>query len=407
MPPHSFVYYLLVGRDGAGEYFNPLDYLDRIVAVANAPAYSWVDSTMGRGIVGGSLKDQNRQTQAVARLALRVLKGEPPDSIPATSVDLNVNEVDWRQLRRWGLSDARVPPGTVVRFREPSAWDRYKGYIISVAVILAAQTVLIAGLLVQMRRRRQAEETLRTNRAELRASYDRIRDLGARLLGAQETERARIARDLHDDISQQLVLLVIDLDLMGSAGQAQTEKWAHEALIRAQAITRSVRDLSHRLHPARLRLAGLVSALDSLRQEMARPDMTIDFTHENVPAALPPELTLCLFRVVQEALQNTLKYSRAQQVSVRLSGGPDGLALTIVDDGVGFDVPTAWNRGLGLISMGERLQAIGGTLEIRSTPGAGTRLTITAPLSATADAEPPHHAEADSAGSDMPFSRPA
>jgi signal transduction histidine kinase len=252
--------------------------------------------------------------------------------------------------------------------------------IISVAAVLAAQTALIAGLVVQMRRRRQAEVQLRGSRAELSTSYERIRDLGARLLNAQETERARIARDLHDDISQQLVLLTIDLDLLGSAGPAQADNWAAEALSRAQAIARSVRDVSHRLHPARLRLAGLVSALDSLRDEMSRPDMTIGFTHDNVPAALPSDLTVCLFRVVQEALQNALKYSRAREVSVDLSGGSDGLALTIVDDGVGFEVHGAWGKGLGLLSMSERLQAIGGTLDIRSRPGAGTRLEDTVPL---------------------------
>ena len=89
---------------------------------------------------------------------------------------------------------------------------------------------------------------------------------------------------------------------------------------------------------------------------------------------------MCLFRVVQEALQNALKYSKAHEVSVHLSGRPEGLSLTIVDDGVGFDVDAAWGKGLGLISMGERLEAIGGTLEIRSTPGAGTRLEVTVPI---------------------------
>jgi signal transduction histidine kinase len=187
------------------------------------------------------------------------------------------------------------------------------------------------------------------------------------------------------------VLLTIDLDLLGSGGQAEADKWIGEALNHAKSISRSVRDLSHRLHPARLRLAGLVSALDSLRQEMAQPDMAIEFTHENVPATLSPDLTLCLFRVVQEALQNALKYSRAHEVSVNLSGGSDGLALTIVDDGVGFDVHGAYGKGLGLISMGERLQAVGGTFDIRSRPGAGTRLAVTVPVSTAPVADSATH----------------
>ena len=156
---------------------------------------------------------------------------------------------------------------------------------------------------------------------------------------------------------------------------------------RAQGIARSVHDLSHRLHPAKLRLIGLVAALQGLQRELSQSDIAITFTHDNVPPTLPPDLTLCLFRIVQEALQNALKYSEARHVSVHLSGGPDGLALTIVDDGVGFDVDAAWGKGLGLISMSERLEAIGGTFEIRSKPGAGTRLEVRVPLRVEPDTE--------------------
>jgi signal transduction histidine kinase len=267
----------------------------------------------------------------------------------------------------------------LVRFREPSAWDRYKVYIVGAAALLLAQTVLIAGLLVQGARRRQAEEQVHASQAQLRTSYERIRDLGARLLDAQETERARIARELHDDVSQQMALLTIDLELLGNGDQFQPEKLAAEALNRAHDIARSVHDLSRRLHPAKLRLIGLISALQSLQRELSHSETAITFTHDGVPSALPPDLTLCLFRVVQEALQNALKYSRAREVSVHLTGGPKALTLTIADDGVGFDVEAAWGKGLGLVSMGERLEAVGGTFEIHSKPGAGTRLEVRVP----------------------------
>jgi hypothetical protein len=122
-----------------------------------------------------------------------VLRGERPDGIPTVSENLNVGKVDWRQLQRWGISEARVPAGTLVRFREPSAWDRYRLYILGAAAVLLAQTVLIVGLLVQRTRRRQAELKVREGQSALMASYERIRDLGGRLLNAQETERSRIA----------------------------------------------------------------------------------------------------------------------------------------------------------------------------------------------------------------------
>jgi signal transduction histidine kinase len=380
LPAHSVIYYLIVDRDAANQNYHPLEYVSRITAVANAPVYSWVDSTMDRGIVGGSLKDQSVQARALAALAVRVLKGEPADSIPAVAANFNVSQVDWRQLRRWKISEARVPAGTLVRFREPSAWDRYRIYILGAATVLVGQSVLIAGLLVQRARRRQAEA--------------RIRDLGVRLLNAQESERSRIARELHDDISQQVALLEMDLELLGGALDGQAEGLAGDALHRAQGIAKSVHDLSHRLHPAKLRLIGLVSALKGLQRELSQPDFAIGFTHDRVPSKLPPEVTLCLFRIVQEALQNAIKYSGATHAAVHLSGTAEALELTIVDDGVGFDVDTAWGKGLGLISMDERVEAIGGRFDIRSKPGAGTRVTVRVPLDLVSGSTPSRSGDA-------------
>ena len=381
LPADSAVYYLVANRDGEGNNVHPLEYLERLTAIANAPVYCWVDSAMDRGIIGGNLKDQTAQFAAVGRLALRVLSGEAAESIPVSSVNLNVNQVDWRQLRRWGISEARLPPGTLVKFREPSPWARYKPYILTAAAVLMAQTALIVALLVQGTRRRRAEEQMRASEAQLRTTYDRIRDLGSRLLNAQETERSRIARELHDDIGQQLAVLTIDLELLTQGAQERTKALADEALQRAHTIGTSVHDLSHRLHPAKLRLLGLVTALQALQRELSQSDISVTFTHDDIPPRLPPDLTLCLFRVVQEALGNAVKHGHANDISVHLARGAHGLTLTIIDDGVGFDVNAAWGKGLGLISMRERLDAIGGTLEIHSGRGVGTCLEISAPFS--------------------------
>ena len=388
LPPRSIVYYLVVNRDGAGEMFHPLEYLDRLTAGANAPVYSWVDSAMGRGIVGGSVKRLDAQTDAVAQLALRVLQGEPAAGIRPSAPNLNVTQVDWRQLRRWGISESRVPAGTVMLFKDPSAWDRYKVYILGSAAILIAQTVLIVGLLVHRRRRREAEEEVRGSRAALQQSYDRIRDLGSRLLHAQDNERSRIARELHDDIGQRLALLSIDLELLRGSVRLENNTLADDTLTRCHQIARSVHDLSHRLHPATLRLIGLIPALHALQRELSRSESNIDITHENVPSALPQELTLTLFRVVQEAVQNSLKHGKAANIVVHLKGSASGLVLTVVDDGIGVVASGSGREGLGLISMTERIEAVGGTLDIQSAPGLGTALTIAVPLSA-ADAGSP------------------
>jgi signal transduction histidine kinase len=384
LPDHSIVYYLVVDRDGANEHFHPLAYLDRITALSNAPVYCWVDSAMGHGIVGGSLKVQAAEVRAVARVAVRVLRGERADRIPPSSANLNVPQVDWRQLRRWRISEALVPPGVLILNETSSAWYRYRAYILGVLMLVLVQTALITGLLVQRTRRQQAEASARLSQAKLRASYERIRDLGARLLNAQEIERLRIARELHDDIGQQAALLTMDLDLLG--GRQARNKVVGAARIRAHSIARSLHDLSHRVHPATLRLIGLLPALQALERELSESEMAIAVTHENVPM-LPDELTVCLFRIVQEALTNALKHSSARDVSVHIRGEPDSLSITVADDGIGFDVDAAWGQGLGLVSMNERVVAMGGKLDIDSASGAGTRLRITVPLTAyTAEA---------------------
>ena len=383
LPAHSIVYFLLVYQDGAGDYFHPLEYVERVAAVANQPTYSWVDSTMDHGIVGGSLMNQKAEMKAVGTLALRVLHGEHADDIPTSAPEVRVDQVDWRQLQRWHIDEALVPRGTLISFQSPTAWQRYKVYIVSTMALLATQAALIAGLLIQAVRRRQAEESVRSSQAELRTRYERIRDLGGRLLSAQEAERMRIARELHDDISQQIALLSIDLELRRDLTQErliEADKLGRDALTRLENITRSVHDLSHRLNPAKLRLLGLVAALDGLQRELSELNLTIRFTHDNVPPGLPDELTVCFFRIAQEALRNAVKHSGARTVLVHLQGERGRLALSVTDDGKGFNVSRAWGPGLGLISMQERLDAIGGKLDIRSQPGEGTRLEVTVVL---------------------------
>lgn len=386
LPPRSAVFYALVSQDGAGRKFHPLDYINRVVAVATAPTYSWVDSAFDHGIVGGSVYSQRAATGLLAGLAIRVMRGETVDSIPISHLDLHADQVDWRQLQRWGIPEARVPDGALIRFREPGVWNRYQVYILAGAGVFLLQTALIAGLLIQRERGRRAERELRQRQSELQASYGRIRDLGGRLLNAQEAERGRIARELHDDINQQLSLLAIDLAMLRGLVRPQAAlELIDTASARTGSIITSVHDLSRRLHPYKLQLIGLVAALADLQNAVSQAGIAITFTHEDVPARLPQDLTLSLFRIVQESLQNALKHSHARSVTMTLIGRPTELELTVADDGVGFDVDAAWGEGLGLVGINERVDAIGGTFVILSKPGAGTRLEIRVPLNDTED----------------------
>jgi signal transduction histidine kinase len=393
VPPHSGVLYLVVSQDGAGEPFQVMASLSRVASAANAPTYSWADAAVDSGIVGGHRRDQVAQVKAIATLALRVLGDERADDIPVSSPNTDVDQVDWRQLRRWGLDESRLPTGTRVLFRPPSIWDQYRRYIMAAVMLLLAQSVLIAGLLVQRTKRqrierelRGSERELRGSQATLRVSYDRIRHLSRRLLHEQETERARIARELHDDVNQQLAILSIELDQLRSDQlQSDSAKRLARALETAQGISTSVHELSYGLHPSRLQLFGLVAGLDSLRRDLSPPHLAIDFSHRDVPAEIDQNIALCVFRITQEALRNAVKHSDARHIWVDLTGGPSLVALTIADDGKGFDVNGLPNAGLGLISMRERVESAGGVLEIHSTP-AGTCLTVTVPIRASESA---------------------
>ena len=379
IPQGSLILYIGHSQTDPGRVMYA-DAVARLVAdAASVPVYGTSDLLIGTGVIGGVMRGTRETGTRLADMALRVLAGTRPQDIPIETVRVTP-VIDWRQVQRWGIDASRLPPESRIEYREPSIWERYRLYVVGAVTALVAQAALIAGLVIQRTRRRKAEQEVRRSQTALHASYDRIRDLGSRLLNAQEEERSRIARELHDDVSQQLTVLTIDLKLLGRTAQGHAETAAAEALKRAEDIGASVRDLSHRLHPARLRVLGLVDALKGLKRELSHPGVTITFTHEGVPPTIPPDLTLCLFRIVQEALQNANKHSKARNVSVDLTGVADGIALTIVDDGVGFDVDAAWRRGLGLISVRERVEAIGGTFGLRSSPGAGTRLEVCVPV---------------------------
>jgi len=374
LPDASIIYFLLFYQDGNGENENPLEFLTRMTALANRPTYSWVDGAMDRGIVGGRLENQSSLVQAVSDIATRILQGERADTIPLSTPDLTVAQVDSRQLRRWHIAGSLVPSGTRVLYAEPDPADQNW---LQLAVVPVSLTVVVLTAMVvwTQRRRKTNDSPFGALRLE-----DRLRDLGRQLLKAQEEERSRIALELHDDISQQAVALAIDLQRIIDSSTEQVRRIVRDAQKRVKGLLKSVHDLSHRLHPANLRLVGLVSALSQLQRDLSRPGITITVFSENVAPILPDEVALCLFRIAQEAMQNAIKYSGAPNIRVQLQGETQRITLRIIDDGDGFDVASAAGKGLGLLSMHERAQSVGGTLKIVSRKNAGTRVQASVPL---------------------------
>jgi PAS domain S-box-containing protein len=240
------------------------------------------------------------------------------------------------------------------------------------------------GSCIDITDQRLVEDTIRENHRELRL-------LSGRLIQAQEMERRRIARELHDDLSQSLALLSVKIDMLRQARPESTGKAGtsiDDLSTQVKQLSSSVHNLSHQLHPLKLEQLGLVAAIRSLCTELSHGhQIEIDFAHDETPVALSGDGASCLYRIVQESVRNVIRHSGARKTEVRLETTLEAICLRIIDDGSGFDPGTASRKGgLGLVSMRERLQLVGGTLTIDSRPSAGTRVDVRIPLS-TAPAE--------------------
>jgi PAS domain S-box-containing protein len=237
----------------------------------------------------------------------------------------------------------------------------------------AGHLVRMVGMVADITPRKHAEEVL--------SSWSR------RLLEAQEAERARIARDLHDDIGQRLALLSIALQQLQQLSSPPAAG-LHGSLdhLRRQAvgIAGDVQALSHELHSSKLQVLGIVPAIRGFCSELsARQKVEVDYSHQDVPGTVRPDIALCLFRVLQEALQNAVRHSSAVRFTVNLRGTLEAITLTVRDGGRGFDPESvSQNGGLGLTSMRERLKLVEGDLSIESHPASGTTIVARVPLPA-------------------------
>jgi len=211
-----------------------------------------------------------------------------------------------------------------------------------------------------------------------------LASVGRRLIEAHEEERTWIGRELHDDINQRLALLAVELDQWRRESSRDMHLLDHfrHAQQRISEIAMDVQALSHRLHSSKLDYLGLAVAAKSFCRELSeKAKVEIDFRDEEVPSPLPKEISLCLFRVMQEALQNAVKYSGVRTFKVDLRGTLDSLELTVADSGRGFEERDALSRqGLGLISMRERLQIVHGEFKVQSKPGSGTTIYARVPF---------------------------
>jgi len=278
---------------------------------------------------------------------------------------------------RWKVVHRRALEGETVRAEE-DRWDGQDGTHWARWEVRPWRTPegAVGGILIlaeDITRRKQMEETLS--------------DMSRKLIESQEQERARIGRELHDDINQRLAMLSVELEQL----QGNPSKVLHRVhAIRKEIgeISSDVQALSHDLHSAKLEYLGVVAGIKSWCREFAeRQEIEIDFRNE-VSRALPFEIGLSLFRVIQEALHNAQKHSGVKRVEVQLAEHSNEVHLTVSDSGKGFDVETAkQSRGLGLTSMRERARLVNGTISIQSKPMGGTTIRVRVPLALERDSQ--------------------
>jgi signal transduction histidine kinase len=295
--------------------------------------------------------------------SLRELLEQPPESTSVIQIDTRVQDVDARQL---AATESEIQ-------RQFEGLGRRLSLVLIIALCFAV--LLACGCIVYILRIEQQNSR----------RYQEVTQLSARLVAAQETERRSISRELHDEVGQTLGAVLVDAANLANRIPAD-DTVSHRYLdnIRALADTsvNSIRNIALLLRPSMLDDLGLVPALEWQAREVSRRSgVKVKVAAENVSDSLPDAVRTCVYRVVQEALNNVSRHSGARSAVVSVQQTEGSIVLTVKDDGSGFE--PAKTRGLGLLGMEERVRQLGGRLEIESQPGHGTLLRATLPMAAT------------------------
>jgi signal transduction histidine kinase len=370
LPSDTIVLHTSLMEDAAGRHFiNASQSVPMIAGAANVPVFVLDDGGIGRGSVGGCVISWKAEGQVAAAMATRILNGEKLQDIPSVKGG-NANIFDWRALRRWGFKERDLPPGSEVLFREASLWERAQRIWISGLAFIIGLIALAVYLQISRKQLQKARN------AEL--------ELGGLLINSQEKERSRLASELHDDFSQRVALLALGLEtaseLVDDAPDQARQK-LHSLMDSASELGADLHTLSHRLHSSTLEKLGLDVGLSALCREFtAQQGIEVDFVHNGVPRSVHPDVALALFRIAQEGLRNLKKHSGATKASVYVGKSGDELHVFVADEGVGFDAKKLKDGlGLGIRSMEERANLLGGRLRIHSKPGQGTRIDAWVP----------------------------
>jgi PAS domain S-box-containing protein len=325
-------------------------------------------------------------------IALEDLEGRPLFVNPALCSMLGFSEEEMRTKhcvefsppedaqKDWALFE-QLRTGSIDHYHLEKRFFRRDGSVIwgrlSISLLGSGRSRLVVAMVEDLSEKKTAQD-------ELAQSEANVEKLGGRLIHAHEEERSKIARELHRYLDS-LAVLAIDLDRFGQnppESLAEAGQQIGEARQQVKHIVSDIQALWCRLHSPTLEYVGLTAAAASFCKELSeRQKVKIDFHCEGIPKELPKEISLCLYRVLQEALQNAIKHGRSRNFEVSLSGESNEIQLTVRDWGIGFDPEEAMKGpGLGLLSMKERLKLVDGELVIESQPQQGATIHARTPL---------------------------
>lgn len=296
-------------------------------------------------------------------------------------ITANFSETTWKQTGDIVVHRKRAGTLEVCYLKERP--DSDEGPFLAEERNLANAIVQRLGKIVE---RIWAREKLHSSEAALRRSQDKLRGLAGHLISVQEEERGQLARELHDELNQDLMVVALELARIEQQVPCSPDVIRHDLKSvqeRVEALSDEVRRVSHRLHPAVLEFLGLATALEAECERFSKlAGIQVDFATHNLPASLPRDISLCLYRVAQEGLRNVVRHAHSPRVTVSLGCAGDGIRLSVQDFGEGFEPELVNGRsGLGLVCMEERLRLVNGSLSVKSRPGEGTHVEALAPLS--------------------------
>jgi len=274
------------------------------------------------------------------------------------------------------LSMALISIWNAMQGRGPFTTQSMAENVLSLQVLLCMVAMPLLFLAALMVERGRTEESLRK--------------MSRRLIEAQEQERHRIARELHDDLGQKLALVQVRLEGFKEQCDAALKPRLIDLSNQISAVSTTAREISHGLHPSHLEYLGLAAATKRLCKDLGHgKSFSIRLTTTDLPEEIQPAISLCLYRVVQEALHNIVRHSRASKVEVDFRNDGERILLRIIDDGIGFTPGQEQTTGLGLASMRERIRSVGGSIDITSSPMRGTRIEAWVPIRESISLEGP------------------